>query len=87
MRVTFEQVREAMGARDRFPCACPDCGWDDDGHLEVVDRYATDFPPIPWCDLREVRGDDDERGALNECPACDAWLDPDEVVEVQRCVR
>jgi hypothetical protein len=75
-----ERVKAAMKGRDRYPAKCPECGWDAGGELEVVDRYATDWPPIPWCDLREVVADP-EQGGLCECPECGAGLDPDTAVE------
>jgi NAD-dependent SIR2 family protein deacetylase len=71
-----------MAGRERFPVACPECGWDANGELEVVDRYATDYPPIPYMDLREVVADP-ENGSVSECPNCGAELDPDVVVERQ----
>lgn len=76
----YEKVREAMGARDRFPAACPECGWDAGGELEVVDRYATDYPPIPYMDLREVVADPGD-GPVMECRRCGCPLDPDNVAE------
>ena len=79
-RTTPAEVAQKMGGRDRYPCACPECGWDAHGELEVVDRYATDYPPIPFMDLREVVFDP-EVGGIGECRACGCWLDPDTVVE------
>jgi len=61
------------------PASCPDCGWDASGQLRLVDRYATDRPPIPWCDLREVIADPED-GPVAFCPVCDGDLDPDVVL-------
>jgi hypothetical protein len=68
----------------RVKVACPDCGWTADGELELVDRYVTDWPPIPWCDLREVVADP-EFGPVGFCPGCDELLDPDNVVLALAC--
>lgn len=66
--------------------ACPHCGWDNDGALTLVDRYATDFPPGPrgsnprsWYELyRDEWMDPDDR--VSECDQCGAELDEDNVV-------
>jgi len=68
------------------PAACPGCGWDAYGHLRLVDRYTTDRPPIPWCDLREVIADSED-GPVAFCPACDGDLDPDVVLAVSGMSR
>lgn len=64
----------------RAPAACPECGWTAGGELEVVDRYAEDWPPIPWCDIRDLRTSPDPDDYVSECAVCDLPLDPDNVV-------
>lgn len=50
-----------------------DCGWDDHGHLHAVDRYASDYPPIPYT------------GPILECYG-DTVADPDQrVIECEDC--
>lgn len=75
--------------RDRgvIAVAC-ECGWDNDGRLVLVDRYATDFPPIPHFSIdafievyRDSGGDPDDR--LHECPECSRELDRHACVERQ----
>lgn len=59
------------------------CGWDNDGKLIIVDRYATDAPPGPrgsnpasWHEVYlDWGGDPDDR--VDECPNCGESLDVD----------
>ncbi len=63
------------------------CGFDNRGTLTMVDRYSTDFPPVPRGDgqsfievYRDGAGDPDDR--LSECPKCGDPFDRDTMVEV-----
>ncbi len=63
-----------------------ECGWSNDGRLIIVDRYATDFPPIPrgnGLGFLEIYRDDgmDPDDRVSECPCCGEFLDPVEVLE------
>lgn len=71
--------------RDTIPVAC-ECGWDNDGQLVLVDRYATDHPPIPHFSIdafiqvyRDRGGDPDD--LVHDCPECGGPLDRHECVE------
>lgn len=68
---------------------CASCGWDSDGRLELVNHYTLAWPPGPMGDVDnwlEVRDDDDPecRRTLEECPRCEAALDPYTVVPRHR---
>lgn len=70
----------------RLPAACGGCGWDNGGSLEIVDRYSTDYPPIPRFDAdafvevyRAPGGDPDDR--IIECESCGETLDRETCVE------
>lgn len=80
---TFE-----MKERDVVKVACPQCGWTADGELHIVDRYLTDYPPIPrgnGMSFLELRIDDPERH-ISECDRCEACLDVGEVVQAEDAV-
>jgi hypothetical protein len=63
--------------------SCGECGWNAGGTLVMVDRWITDYPPIPYVKLiefyRDGFGDPDDR--VNECPICFAEIAEDIVVE------
>ena len=65
--------RATLARAGELPCRCGACRLP----MVVVDRYATDYPPIPWVDLVEFYiasgGDPDDR--ITECPRCWAELD------------
>lgn len=77
--------RDFLYDAGRLPCECAECGWDNEGRLEIVDRYSTDYPPIPRVDIIEVYrdsgGDPDDR--IIECENCGNYLDRDTVNERQ----
>lgn len=65
-----------------LPVACAGCGWDNDRTLTLIDRYATDYPPVPRGNgdrfieaYRDTGGDPDDR--ISFCPKCDTYLDRD----------
>lgn len=75
-----------MRERDVVAVKCIDCGWDNDGELVLVDRYLTDYPPIPrhkpeaFLEVyRDDGGDPDDRNPT--CDGCGLDLEPDTVVE------
>jgi hypothetical protein len=39
------------------PVACGGCGWSAGGQLVMVDRWITDYPPIPYVPLIEFYSD------------------------------
>lgn len=71
---------ESLASRCRkvgiIDCAC-ECGWDNDGHLIVVDRWAHDWPPIPYIEMIEFYLDSgmDPDDQVSECPNCGEELD------------
>ncbi len=69
-------------------CACPECGWDDDGELRIVDWYEECFPPIPAPRYTlAVWGDGEEQhhaAGVTLCPLCDSELSPHSVTLVDR---
>lgn len=79
MKHEFPQALVYPGPDGTAPVCCPACHWDAHGTLQVVDRYQTDFPPVPWRDMRQIRDDDDEAPSIAACPDCGADLDPDTV--------
>lgn len=79
---------ELSELRDRgeIPVACGGCGWDNKGRLILVDRYITDYPPIPRISVDsfiefyiDEGGDPDDR--IIQCPACDDDIRREQVVE------
>lgn len=75
-----------MAERDTVAVACENCGWDNDGKLVLVDRYLTDWPPIPRFNpraflevYRDSGGDPDDRNPT--CDGCGLDLEPDSVKE------
>ena len=61
--------------RAEIRVACGYCNWDNGGRLILVDRYATDFPPIPHFSVDafvefylDRGGDPDDR--VVDCPDC-----------------
>lgn len=86
MNVNAGSVQTA--GRAIIKVACPDCGWTNEGGLVLVDRYETDYPPVPRGDgtsflelYHTPGGDPDDR--IGECgnPDCAADLEPYTVVE------
>lgn len=70
-----------LGERASVPVRCV-CGWDDGGTLELVDRWKTDWPPIPYVRMIELHGDSDADGrAQMECGACGEELSEETVEE------
>ncbi len=60
-------------------CACPECGWDDNGKLEVT---VEDFGGLRN-GIYVIAQDDAELGWLHECAKCEhdtddiaAWMKP-----------
>jgi hypothetical protein len=68
-------------ASGKAKVACIVCG----EQVVVVDRYKTDYPPIPWTELiefyRDEAGDPDDR--LLECPGCGEGLYLDTVSPIK----
>lgn len=67
-----------LSSGELVPVRCAHCVWDHDGNLHAVDRYASDFPPIPYTGvILEVYAsryaDPDDR--VNECEACGSPFD------------
>lgn len=60
------------------PCACPACGWDDHGHLRVLDWYAGQRPPIPppRHSTLVIQGADDEVSVTHDIDVCEACGEP-----------
>lgn len=75
-----------MAGRAIVKVACPSCGWSNDGELEVVDRYETDFPPVPrgtgssFLELYLDTGHDPDDRVV-ECFECGNHLDVCDTVE------
>lgn len=52
---------------------CRDCGWSNDGRLVLVDRWITDYPPIPYTGpILELYLDEDmdPDGRIVDCNVC-----------------
>lgn len=75
------QTHPILGERTTAPVACARCGWDDDGILELVDRWQQDHAPIPYVRAIEVHSDNSEGRPVSVCPNCEADLDESTVVE------
>lgn len=70
--ITAEQIPQDTGI---LSVRCT-CGWSADGDLIVVDRWITDFPPIPKTPIIEFYSDPiDPESRLSECPNCGGPLD------------
>jgi hypothetical protein len=62
------------------PVACPSCGWDDHGTLELVDIEREFHPPIPRDAYPPFGVYGDEGRPRPFCPGCDTELDEFTVV-------
>lgn len=69
--------------RGEIPVRCGECGWDNDGRLTLVDRWVTDYPPVPYRGpmLEVYRDGDDPESRTDECGGCDGYLGGETVEE------
>lgn len=81
---THEEVQAKMLGLDQVKVSCPNeqCHWSIGGRLTMVDRYASDSPPIPWMDIREIYLDNslDPDDRVSECRVCGEYLNVDTVL-------
>jgi hypothetical protein len=78
-------VSVELRGRGKVPVECGACGWDNGGRLTLVDRWVTDYPPIPYTGpIVEVYADGgDPESRVIECGQCDGDLQRlDDCVEV-----
>ncbi len=69
-------LRERLDKEGQVKVACV-CGHE----LMLVDRYVTDYPPIPHIEMIEFYDGDsmDPDDHVQECPSCGEYLETDEV--------
>lgn len=72
-----------LNGRATVPVKCGSCGWDAEGDLTLVDRWETDYPPVPYRGpMVEVYENwDDPESRIIECDHCGAYLDLKACVE------
>ena len=73
-----------LRGRGEIPVACGECGFDHGGRMTLVDRWVTDYPPIPYTGpivevYLDTYGDPDDH--VHECPECQVYLDEHTCVE------